>query len=111
LTILGTGSLATKADNVRSGTVTFDVRGTKPVTLDLVTTDAEGRLIGRLIIGNDRCELSYHIPMLDGHEPPSWHGYIHVEGYEMRVSIDPKTWVVTLWDERQRVPYRAEAAA
>lgn len=69
----------------------------------------DGQLFhARLRIGDAECDLLYASD--DDLLTMAWHGWIEIDGQQRRVSVHPKTWVVTFHETMQRLPLKGEAA-
>lgn len=109
--ILGTGTLRRSEPGVMTGEAEFAIRGTFPLILDLLSRDGDQHT-ARLRVGADQGRVSQFRgdPMSD--EPAVfWHGFVPVEGYEMRVRIVPSDgWAVQFLDCVQRDPTKWQVA-
>jgi len=105
--------LGPKTDGRREGTCPAG-----PIVMDQARREGE-IVAARLRVGAHECDLMLAwddkeaISDITRPLPPlQWHGFIRMgDGRELRVSIDPETWVMT-WHEPlvQRRPYTAEEA-
>lgn len=92
--VLGIGDLPPGkpgADGFYRGTAIFPIRGLMHLRFQTLTTGADGVRRGELFIRDGsgtetRCEL-IRSHGTDGDRDPYWHGFVVVEGYEMRVEI------------------------
>lgn len=99
--ILGTGQLHKDVPGVMEGTVKMEVRGEFLAFLSDPTQD-NGIWYATLRIGRDKARVMRGYDN-DPLSPLMWGGFINIEGYTHRVTIDPDTWVVTLFDTKQRI--------
>ena len=115
-TLLATGTYARDGNEI-SGTLTFDVRGTFAWKCDLIRPDDSGiaqqacrfQITGKF--GTDEATLYY--PMYDSRAaeefPPAvWHGFVSLEGYTVRIEIEPGAKCIRVFDQRQAVPWMPE---
>lgn len=110
--ILGTGHLTQKPDrHTRTGAAHFDGRGDVALTLTDARREAAGWVArlrvrrGEQIIGETEMHLTYVTPYIDAPEVTTdmhWRGEIVIEGYPMRVSIDPQSWGVRFFNDPAR---------
>lgn len=113
--ILGTGQLQRTKPGVMTGAVTFLVRGERPASMT-IGGKVNDQWSATLRIGRDECQMLLFPPDVKGmfdakaDKPSSWHGYIRIEGYAMRVDISTDGAVVLL-DSKQPMPLSAEALA
>lgn len=104
---LGTGTLSRNAPGIMTGEASFAVRGTKALALDLLTRE-DGQNTARLRVGPDAGRVAeFHGNPMVGEPARFWHGFMHIEGYEMRVRLIPgDVWVAEFHDCVQRDPQR-----
>lgn len=102
MTVVGTGILSDKTGAMRTGSATIN-----GIPCGLIMDQAQraenGLTSARLqIAGAECCLVLAVVNDTDEYAPLEWHGFITVAGYDTRVQICPKTWVVTFWDCVQR---------
>lgn len=81
---LATCHLTSDRPGVIAGEVTFEVRGTFPVSLERGDRDSKGQWHARLRVGTSTAECILVAVDFDTGDPAHWHGYVRVDGYEMR---------------------------
>lgn len=81
---LATCHLTSGRPGLLTGDATFEVRGTFPVTLERGDRDSKGQSYARLRVGTSVGECILVPVDIDTGDPAHWHGYVRVEGYEMR---------------------------
>ena len=109
--VLGIGDLPPGkpgADGFYRGTAVFPIRGLMHMRFQLLTTGADGVRRGELFV-LDTFGVETHCELIrshgtDGDREPYWHGFVVVEGYEMRVEI-VQGGKVSFLDCKQRIPF------
>ena len=109
--VLGIGDLPPGkpgADGFYRGTAVFAVQGLMHMRFQLLTTGADGVRRGELFV-LDTFGVETHCELIrshgtDGDREPYWHGFVVVEGYEMRVEI-VQGGKVSFLDCKQRIPF------